>query len=418
MVLRVILSSGINRLKPIPGRAPKQIDAVRAFSEESISRYCDGGYHPVRIGDVFNNGQYKIVNKLGYGVYSTVWLACNTQTKRHVALKILTADSYGRQQDTFELDILGHIKAQSQTTPNPGSSHILGLLDMFEHVGPHGNHLCLVFKAMGPDMSRYRRLFPKQRIQIPLMKEISRQLLLALSCLHNECRVIHTDIKPQNMLVETPAISIMFEQAPSHVFLLQRSPAEPPNDFFMESTQVSSAEEDLTRPTDLSVRLADFGTSSWLDRHLTEWIQPQMLRAPEVILGADWDYKVDIWNLGLILWELAEGQLLFDGSWTPAAPYSSEAHLAQMTAIFGKMSAALLARSKNRDRYFDSEGNLLKSSFPPCSLEQFSKVPDLSDAERKVYLDFIKSMIRMDPYNPPPFPTSTIDLTYSITTAK
>jgi serine/threonine-protein kinase SRPK3 len=26
-----------------------------------------------------------------------------------------------------------------------------------------------------------------------------------------------------------------------------------------------------------------------------------MLRAPEVILGAKWDYKVDIWNLGLIV---------------------------------------------------------------------------------------------------------------------
>jgi hypothetical protein len=41
--------------------------------------------------------------------------------------------------------------------------------------------------------------------------------------------------------------------------------------------------------------------ASWFDRHLTEWVQPQMLRAPEVILGADWDYKIDIWNLGLVV---------------------------------------------------------------------------------------------------------------------
>ena len=41
--------------------------------------------------------------------------------------------------------------------------------------------------------------------------------------------------------------------------------------------------------------------ASWIDKHLTEWIQPQMLRAPEVILGAEWDHKVDIWNLGLIV---------------------------------------------------------------------------------------------------------------------
>jgi serine/threonine-protein kinase SRPK3 len=29
----------------------------------------------VRIGDVFNNGKYRVLRKLGYGIYSTVWLA-------------------------------------------------------------------------------------------------------------------------------------------------------------------------------------------------------------------------------------------------------------------------------------------------------------------------------------------------------
>lgn len=41
--------------------------------------------------------------------------------------------------------------------------------------------------------------------------------------------------------------------------------------------------------------------ASWYDKHLTEWIQPEKLRAPEVILGAQWDHKVDIWNLGVIV---------------------------------------------------------------------------------------------------------------------
>ncbi|KAL2021638.1 hypothetical protein VTK56DRAFT_6991 [Thermocarpiscus australiensis] len=255
---------------------------------------------------------------------------------------------------------------------------------------------------MGPDMSRYRRLFPKLRIPLPLMKDISRQLLLAVSYLHDAYRVIHTDIKPQNILVETTAINTMFEKAPSEAFRLREPPLDPPNDFYMASTQVSSAEEDMATPTDLSVRLTDFGTSSWFDKHLTEWIQPQMLRAPEVILGAEWDYKVDIWNLGLIIWELAEGRLLFDGAWTATAPYTAEAHLAQMTAVLGDIPKSLLARSKNRDPYFDTEGKLRKpSTFPPCSLEQFSKNPDLSVAEKRIFLDFVRSMISLDPEQRP-----------------
>ena len=42
---------------------------------EWVEDYRPGGYHPVVLGDVFNNGQYKDIRKLGEGSYSTVWLA-------------------------------------------------------------------------------------------------------------------------------------------------------------------------------------------------------------------------------------------------------------------------------------------------------------------------------------------------------
>lgn len=75
-MLADMLSFHVHRLKSALGLSSKQlVQPARLFSEESIDRYCHGGYHPVRIGDVFNNGRYKIVSKLGYGVYSTVWLA-------------------------------------------------------------------------------------------------------------------------------------------------------------------------------------------------------------------------------------------------------------------------------------------------------------------------------------------------------
>ncbi len=41
--------------------------------EEGRHAYRPGGFHPVYIGDVYA-GKYKILNKIGYGVYSTVWL--------------------------------------------------------------------------------------------------------------------------------------------------------------------------------------------------------------------------------------------------------------------------------------------------------------------------------------------------------
>lgn len=41
--------------------------------EEGRSQYRLGGLHPVYVGDLYN-GRYEVLNKIGYGVYSTVWL--------------------------------------------------------------------------------------------------------------------------------------------------------------------------------------------------------------------------------------------------------------------------------------------------------------------------------------------------------
>ncbi|KAL2132609.1 hypothetical protein VTI74DRAFT_3599 [Chaetomium olivicolor] len=117
---------------------------------------------------------------------------------------------------------------------------------------------------MGPGLPQYRRFFSRQRIPLPLVKEISKQLLSALSFLHDVCHVIHIDIKPQNILIETAATNAMFEEAPPEAFLPAERPLDPPNDSYMESS-FSDAEEDLVLlpPADLRARLADFGACTF-----------------------------------------------------------------------------------------------------------------------------------------------------------
>ena len=75
MAFGSILRSGTARLKPLLHCSPRFVKLLSTLSEESIARYCKGGYHPVRIDNLFNRDKYRIVSKLGYGVYSTVWLA-------------------------------------------------------------------------------------------------------------------------------------------------------------------------------------------------------------------------------------------------------------------------------------------------------------------------------------------------------
>lgn len=72
--------------------------------------------------------------------------------------------------------------------------------------------------------------------------------------------MIVLDIKPQNILIQTSAIKNMFQHAPSEAFKPDSLALPPPLDFYTESAQVSSAEEDLAHSTDISIMLADFGT--------------------------------------------------------------------------------------------------------------------------------------------------------------
>ena len=46
-----------------------------SFGLEWIEKYRPGGYHPIIIGDSLKRGQYKIIRKLNFGSYSTVWAA-------------------------------------------------------------------------------------------------------------------------------------------------------------------------------------------------------------------------------------------------------------------------------------------------------------------------------------------------------
>jgi len=49
--------------------------SIMTEDEEDWEDYCKGGYHPVHIGDTFSDGRYTVVRKLGWGHFSTVWLA-------------------------------------------------------------------------------------------------------------------------------------------------------------------------------------------------------------------------------------------------------------------------------------------------------------------------------------------------------
>ena len=100
-----------------------------------------------------------------------------------MVLKILKAN-YSKASK--ELKILHH--SSNPSFEHPGSKHVLGLLDHFEHDGPNGIHLCLVLPVMMSDgESLTVRGIPHQSNYV---QAISQQILLGLDFLH-KIGVIH-----------------------------------------------------------------------------------------------------------------------------------------------------------------------------------------------------------------------------------
>lgn len=67
------------RPEPMDDSDYSDTDSMISNEEEDLEDYRKGGYHPVSIGDKFSNGRYVIIRKLGWGHFSTVWLARDLQ---------------------------------------------------------------------------------------------------------------------------------------------------------------------------------------------------------------------------------------------------------------------------------------------------------------------------------------------------
>jgi len=179
--------------------------------DEGAEGYKVGGYHPVSLGDRFSSGRYAVVEKLGWGHFSTVWMShdkkhAEKETPEFVAIKVQKSATHYREAAFDEIELLNCISKAAATERavlefGPGFDHcVCKLLDHFEHTGPNGKHVCMVFEMLGENLLKVIQKYDYRGIPIPLVKDIARQILVGLDFLHRHCSIIHTDLKPENIL--------------------------------------------------------------------------------------------------------------------------------------------------------------------------------------------------------------------------
>lgn len=194
-------SSSKTTMNRSPSSSSSREDAAETTADEEDSEdYCKGGYHPVTVGEQFKDGKYTVVRKLGWGHFSTVWLSKDNVTKKHVALKVVRSAAHYTETAIDEIKLLNKIVAAKPD--HPGRKHVVSLLDSFEHKGPNGTHVCMVFEVLGENLLGLIKRWNHRGIPMALVKQITKQVLLGLDYLHRECGIIHTDLKPENVLIE------------------------------------------------------------------------------------------------------------------------------------------------------------------------------------------------------------------------
>ncbi|KAK8931254.1 Serine/threonine-protein kinase AFC1 [Platanthera zijinensis] len=385
--------------------------------DEGTEDYRRGGYHAVRVGDSFKQGTYFIQSKLGWGHFSTVWLAWDTAHSRYVALKVQKSAQHYTEAAMDEIKILKQI-----ADGDPEDTQcVVKLLDHFKHSGPNGNHVCMVFEFLGDNLLTLIKYADYRGIALPMVKEICRYILTGLNYLHQNLSIIHTDLKPENILLlstidpgkdprrsDTPPCIPTIRKPDSP---LKLAPASSNGDLTKnqkkkirrkvkrsgaattEGGEVATSASDGTREekrpsfkkdgdyeeddgeghahrrgsrgtrrklameVDLRCKLVDFGNACWTYKQFTSDIQTRQYRCPEVLLGSKYSTSADLWSFACICFELVTGDVLFD-------PHSGENydrdedHLALMMELLGMMPRKIALGGRYSRDFFNRYGDL------------------------------------------------------------
>ncbi|GAA93034.1 hypothetical protein AKAW_11146 [Aspergillus luchuensis IFO 4308] len=303
-----------------------------SWEEERLPFYRPEQFYPVHIGELLNS-KYRVVGKLGYGSYSTVWLCHEKSEKKYVAVKVLT-NSLPERTLSGELGIYEHLS--NLKTSHTGSAYIRGL----------------------------------------------------------EANVVHTDIKATNIMLSIDDKSILedFEKAE------QQSPS--PKKVVDENRTIYTSRR-LRLPNDNlwgQPVLCDLGQARIGHAH-RGLIQPDIYRAPEVLFDMGWGHSADIWNLGVMAWDIFEGRHLFSAL-DEDQEYSPSHHVAEMVAFLGLPPLSFIQRSEETRHVFSEKGEWLGAggvTIPDTSLERLEEY--LSGNGQQSFLQFIRSMLQWIPGN-------------------
>ncbi|XP_008580676.1 PREDICTED: cyclin-dependent kinase 3 isoform X1 [Galeopterus variegatus] len=202
---------------------------------------------------------FQKIEKIGEGTYGVVYKAKNKESGQLVALKKIRLDLEVEGVPSTAIREISLLKELKH--PN-----IVRLLDVVHNE----KKIYLVFEFLSQDLKKYMDSAPASELPLHLVKSYLFQLLQGVNFCHSH-RVIHRDLKPQNLLISEMG----------------------------------------------AIKLADFGLARVFGvplRTYTHEVVTLWYRAPEILLGSKfYSTAVDVWSIGCIFAEMVTRKALFPG---------------------------------------------------------------------------------------------------------
>ncbi|CCG21070.1 hypothetical protein CORT_0A06850 [Candida orthopsilosis Co 90-125] len=236
--------------------------------------------------------RFQILQSIGNGSFGNVILAKDHKYTGDnlVAIKIINNNFNSSIQSVNEIKMLKHMKGRQHEN----------IIEFYEHFN-FRSHICIVTEVLSLNLYSVLEITRFQGFSIDLVKQFARKILSGLAYLHS-LKIVHCDIKPENIMIKLP---------------------EDPQD------------------ENLVVKIIDFGSSCFNDKKTFTYIQSRFYRAPEIILGANYDNKIDIWSLGCLLAELFTGSPLLAGK-------NEIDQIGLMLEIFGAPNSSTILKMRSR----------------------------------------------------------------------
>ncbi|KAL4892650.1 protein kinase [Aspergillus ambiguus] len=368
----------------------------QVIEEQTLPFYHLKHYYPVRIGHIFNN-RYRIIANLGYGAHSTVWLAWDEKVNEYATLKIsVQIDKYSVEHSHVlnEINVLQRLK-QFADKDHPGLDFTTLARDIFETKSLCGRHYCIAYKPQGNSVRTLQETFPNAMIPKLLVKSLIHRLFFSVNWLHATCGVAHTDISPQNVLME-------IEDDTSLKDIEDQESQDPSVPIISTVNGDVSTIVYKSRPTMLELSghpiLTDYGQMRLVEGSVNrDWWMSDLYRAPEVLLQLPWEFPVDIWSIGVMTLELLEGKNLFDPIDRVHGQYVLPLALAQYIGYLGPPPLNIIQQSPLFSTYFDADWNWISEPpVPKTSLEDFvTTIPP--GEEKDQFMRFIQKILTWDP---------------------